>query len=247
MPFLIRVLWFFLIGWHITFWWVLAAWFLNLTIIGLPVGLWMLNRVPLVLTLRTESSYRVTQVQDGGITEQIARAAATRLAAAPDLFRPDRLVVQPDLGFVGLVAVCHHHRAAVWRLDAQPAAGGDDVDEALDRSLSEEATMDPIEKAKGQMGGVESLISKLPGVKGYREKEMRRDADKQMRDALALQLSDRRDEDHGHAKRSAGGRRPAVDGRHRAVGGTLAAPDRPGQDRSLRLLRLLRHPAREGG
>ena len=30
----------------------------------------MLNRVPLVLTLRTESSYRVTQVQDGGITEQ---------------------------------------------------------------------------------------------------------------------------------------------------------------------------------
>jgi hypothetical protein len=52
--------------------------------------------------------------------------------------------------------------------------------------------MDPIEKAKGQMGGVESLISKLPGVKGYREKEMRRDADKQMRDALALQLADRR-------------------------------------------------------
>jgi uncharacterized membrane protein YccF (DUF307 family) len=71
VPFLIRVLWFFLIGWHITFWWVLAAWFLNLTIIGLPVGLWMLNRVPLVLTLRTESSYRVTQVKDGGITEQV--------------------------------------------------------------------------------------------------------------------------------------------------------------------------------
>jgi uncharacterized membrane protein YccF (DUF307 family) len=71
VPFLIRVLWFFLIGWHITFWWVLAAWFLNLTIIGLPIGLWMLNRVPLVLTLRTESSYRVTQVQGGGITEQV--------------------------------------------------------------------------------------------------------------------------------------------------------------------------------
>ena len=71
VPFLIRVLWFFLIGWHITFWWVLAAWFLNLTIIGLPIGLWMLNRVPLVLTLRTESSYRVTQVKDGGITEQV--------------------------------------------------------------------------------------------------------------------------------------------------------------------------------
>jgi uncharacterized membrane protein YccF (DUF307 family) len=71
VPFLIRVLWFFLIGWHITFWWVLAAWFCNLTIVGLPIGLWMLNRVPLVLTLRTESSYRVTQVKDGGITEQV--------------------------------------------------------------------------------------------------------------------------------------------------------------------------------
>ena len=34
-------------------WWILIAWFLNLTIIGLPLGLWMLNRVPLVLTLRT--------------------------------------------------------------------------------------------------------------------------------------------------------------------------------------------------
>ena len=39
VPFLVRVLWFFLIGWHITFWWVLVAWFLNLTIIGLPIGL----------------------------------------------------------------------------------------------------------------------------------------------------------------------------------------------------------------
>jgi uncharacterized membrane protein YccF (DUF307 family) len=71
LPFLVRVLWFFLIGWHITFWWVLAAWLLNLTIIGLPVGLWMLNRVPLVLTLRMENSYRVTRVKDGGITEQV--------------------------------------------------------------------------------------------------------------------------------------------------------------------------------
>ncbi len=52
--------------------------------------------------------------------------------------------------------------------------------------------MDPIAKGKEQMGGLESLLSKLPGVKGYREKELRRDADKQMRDSLAAQLSDRR-------------------------------------------------------
>jgi uncharacterized membrane protein YccF (DUF307 family) len=66
VPFLIRVLWFFLIGWHVTLWWVLAAWFLNITIIGLPVGLWMLNRVPLVLTLRTQRGYTVTQVNADG-------------------------------------------------------------------------------------------------------------------------------------------------------------------------------------
>jgi uncharacterized membrane protein YccF (DUF307 family) len=58
-PFLLRVLWFIFIGWHITLWWILIAWFLNLMIIGLPVGLWMLNRVPLVLTLRTVRGYNV--------------------------------------------------------------------------------------------------------------------------------------------------------------------------------------------
>ena len=67
VPFLIRVLWFFLIGWHITFWWVLAAWVFNITILGLPVGVWMLDRVPLVLTLRMPRGYTVSQVEDGRI------------------------------------------------------------------------------------------------------------------------------------------------------------------------------------
>ena len=52
--------------------------------------------------------------------------------------------------------------------------------------------MDPIGKAKAQMGGLEKLISGLPGIKGYREKEMRRDADKQVRVALAQRLVSRR-------------------------------------------------------
>jgi uncharacterized membrane protein YccF (DUF307 family) len=69
VPFLIRVLWFFLIGWHVTFWWVLAAWVFNITVIGLPLGLWMLNRVPLVLTLRTQRGYTVTQVAANGAVQ----------------------------------------------------------------------------------------------------------------------------------------------------------------------------------
>ena len=52
--------------------------------------------------------------------------------------------------------------------------------------------MDPIGKAKSQMGAIEGLLSKLPGIKGYREKELRRDADKQVRDTLARELAERR-------------------------------------------------------
>lgn len=63
LPFIIRVLWFFLIGWHVTLYWILAAWVLNLTIIGMPLGVWMLNRVPLVLTLRMPRGYNVADAR----------------------------------------------------------------------------------------------------------------------------------------------------------------------------------------
>ena len=53
VPFLLRVIWFFVLGWEITGVWILVAWALNLTIIGLPLGLWMINRVPQVLTLKS--------------------------------------------------------------------------------------------------------------------------------------------------------------------------------------------------
>ena len=51
-PFLLRVLWFFILGWELTGVWILVAWALNATIILLPVGLWMIDRVPQVLTLK---------------------------------------------------------------------------------------------------------------------------------------------------------------------------------------------------
>jgi uncharacterized membrane protein YccF (DUF307 family) len=52
MPLLVRIVYFLLFGWWATGVWINIAWFLNATIIGLPLGLWMLNRVPQVLTLR---------------------------------------------------------------------------------------------------------------------------------------------------------------------------------------------------
>ena len=69
VPFIIRVLWFFLIGWHVTLYWIVAAWLLNLTIIGMPLGVWMLNRVPLVLTLRMPRGYNVARTRGGDIVE----------------------------------------------------------------------------------------------------------------------------------------------------------------------------------
>jgi hypothetical protein len=52
--------------------------------------------------------------------------------------------------------------------------------------------VDPIEKAKRDMGSVERAVSGLPGIEGYREKDMRRDADKQVRELLSRHLEEDR-------------------------------------------------------
>jgi uncharacterized membrane protein YccF (DUF307 family) len=49
---LIRGLYFLLVGIWLGAIWMLVAWFLNVTIIGLPFGLAMLNSIPQVMTLR---------------------------------------------------------------------------------------------------------------------------------------------------------------------------------------------------
>jgi hypothetical protein len=51
--------------------------------------------------------------------------------------------------------------------------------------------MDPIEQAKSERGLIEKGVSWIPGYKGYKEKEMRRGVDKQVRDALAKKLDAR--------------------------------------------------------
>jgi uncharacterized membrane protein YccF (DUF307 family) len=57
---LLRVAWFILVGWWLTGILSAAAWALNATIIGLPIGLWIINRLPFAATLRpVESFYRI--------------------------------------------------------------------------------------------------------------------------------------------------------------------------------------------
>lgn len=45
---------------------------------------------------------------------------------------------------------------------------------------------------EGSLGGLESLIHKIPGYKGYKEKELRREADKLLRLEVAGRLDDQR-------------------------------------------------------
>lgn len=57
---LLRIIWFIVIGWWLTGVLSAAAWALNATVIGLPLGLWIINRLPFVATLRpVESFYRI--------------------------------------------------------------------------------------------------------------------------------------------------------------------------------------------
>ena len=92
IPFLIRVLYFFLFGWWATGVWILAAWFLNLTIVGLPLGLWMLNRVPQVLTLRVQATAGDPRARRPGSVPH-HWPAATLMAGAFDLLCAGRLAV----------------------------------------------------------------------------------------------------------------------------------------------------------
>lgn len=50
-PFLLRALYFLLIGWWFSALWLTVAWALCASIIGMPFGFWMFNRVPAVVAL----------------------------------------------------------------------------------------------------------------------------------------------------------------------------------------------------
>ena len=80
MPFLLRVIWFFVFGWELSGIWILVAWALNASMIGLPLGLWMIDRVPQVLTLKARPGVMVTDMKDG-------RSQFTPASSAPFLIR----------------------------------------------------------------------------------------------------------------------------------------------------------------
>jgi uncharacterized membrane protein YccF (DUF307 family) len=62
---LIQILWFLFIGWWLAQIWIGIAWLLLVTIVGIPIGVAMLNRVPFVLALRDPSEVQLRARQIG--------------------------------------------------------------------------------------------------------------------------------------------------------------------------------------
>ena len=65
IPFLLRVIWFFVLGWELTGAWILIAWIFNITILGLPLGLLMIDWVPQVLTLKARPGAYAVDLKSG--------------------------------------------------------------------------------------------------------------------------------------------------------------------------------------
>ena len=62
---LVRGLYFIFIGVWLGAIWIAIAWLLNITIIGLPLGLAMINSLPQVMTLRPARRREVIEVRNG--------------------------------------------------------------------------------------------------------------------------------------------------------------------------------------
>lgn len=64
---LVQLLWFLFIGWWAGQLWIALAWLLMLTVLGIPLGVMMMNKVPWVIALRGQSG-GLTVTTAGGVT-----------------------------------------------------------------------------------------------------------------------------------------------------------------------------------
>jgi uncharacterized membrane protein YccF (DUF307 family) len=68
---LFQILWFAFIGWWLGQAWMIVAWILMITIVGIPLSVMMLNKLPWIIALRNEPvRVRVTRRSDGSLMER---------------------------------------------------------------------------------------------------------------------------------------------------------------------------------
>ncbi|HEV2074107.1 MAG TPA: hypothetical protein VGR29_10750 [Thermomicrobiales bacterium] len=65
--FFVRALWFLAIGWWLSAFFIVAGYVLVASVFLLPMGLWMLNRIPQAQTLRPRTREFTTQFRDNAI------------------------------------------------------------------------------------------------------------------------------------------------------------------------------------
>ena len=68
---LVQLVWFALVGWWLGQAWVAVAWFLAATIIGMPIAIIMLNRLPEVIALRGETELLVRDMGGRAIVSEM--------------------------------------------------------------------------------------------------------------------------------------------------------------------------------
>lgn len=73
--------------------------------------------------------------------------------------------------------------------------------------------MSILDRARGGQNALEQIMNAIPGFKGYREKELRRDADRLQREHLASRLEEcKKTLNHWAAEASRGGALDAING-----------------------------------
>lgn len=80
---LLRLVWFLFVGWWLGYFVLWLGWLLNLTILGLPLGVYLLNRLPAVLTLKQAEQ---TTILVGGVAVGGSRAPGFLVRAAYFVF-----------------------------------------------------------------------------------------------------------------------------------------------------------------
>lgn len=78
----ITLLWFVFVGWWLSAIWIAVAWFLVALIVTMPIGLWMINVLPKIVSLR-EPAQELRTTQDGLVT----RVEQTTLPQYPFILR----------------------------------------------------------------------------------------------------------------------------------------------------------------